>query len=228
MGAPDCALPSLGIDWHPTRPPVVMDCWSAGASNRAAGDADGKPAWTTVMTWNNFQRPILHQGRRYGTKELEFPRFQALPSLVRGVPLEMAVGGDPPIERWRQHGWRFVDSHEISTTPERYREYILASRGEWSVAKNVYVATRSGWFSCRSVCYLAAGRPVVVQDTGFSEVVPVGRGLHAFSTPEEAADALLSVEAAYDRESRGALEIAREHFASEVVLSRLLDTIGFA
>jgi glycosyltransferase involved in cell wall biosynthesis len=119
-----------------------------------------------------------------------------------------------------------VDSHKVSDTPEIYRDYIECSRGEFSVAKNVYVATRSGWFSCRSVCYLAAGRPVVVQDTGFSEIIPCGEGVLSFTSVDEAAESLRCVENDYERHQDAARQIAAKHFASEQVLGDMLHRIG--
>jgi hypothetical protein len=217
VGQPDCPLPSLGLDWHPTRPPVVLDCWGA---------AEPGQTWTTVMSWDNYQRPIEYDGVTYGSKEAEFARIETLPSRV-AAPLELAVGGvRPPMERLRNQGWSVIDSVQISQTAQSYRSYIERSRGEFSVAKNVYVATRSGWFSCRSVCYLAAGRPAVVQDTGFSERIPTGEGLLAFSGLEEAQQAIERVECDYDRHSQAARALAREHFAAERVLSELIDQIG--
>jgi hypothetical protein len=217
IGEPGCELPNLGIDWHTTRPPVVMDCWH----EEPPGDT-----WTTVMTWDNFRRPIEANGKVYGTKELEFSRVE---SLAQRVParFELAVGGaSPPVARWRSLGWSVVDSHDVSRTINRYRHYIQRSRGEFSVAKNVYVATRSGWSSCRSVCYLAAGRPVVMQDTGFSEVIPTGEGLLTFSNAEQAADAVMTLESDYRRHQEMARGIARDFFGSDVVLKRILNTVG--
>jgi hypothetical protein len=218
IGQPDCVLPDMGIKWNPTRPLVVMDCWQA---------REPETAWTTVLTWNNFRQPVEYQGKFYGTKELEFPKVEQLPSHLDGVTCELAVGGgDPPIDRWRGLGWRVVDSHGVSRTLNEYRNYIEHSRGEFSVAKNLYTATRSGWFSCRSICYLAAGRPVVVQDTGFSEFLPTGNGLFAFSTLEEAVTAIKEVEGNYAFHQSEAREMAREHFSSERVLGRMLCQIG--
>ena len=217
LGKPDCALPGLGLVWQPTRPPVVMNCWKPQAP---------ATTWTTVMTWDNFRKPIHDQGRTYGTKELEFARIETLPQQTR-TPLQIAVGGHgAPRERWQQLGWSVVDSHAMSTTAEVYRSYIEQSRGEFSVAKNVYVATRCGWFSCRSVCYLASGRPVVVQDTGFSEVIPTGQGLWAFSTLDEAAQAIAEVERDYAGHQRAARALAATHFDSAIVLGELLERIG--
>jgi hypothetical protein len=217
IGQPDCALPGLGIPWQPTRPVVVPECWRP---------APPGSRWTTVMTWNNFREPIEHDGMTYGSKEREFWRVEGIPSRV-SASFEVAVGGSEiPRNRWRDLGWSVIDSHSISETAEAYRAYIQSSRGELSVAKNVYAATRSGWFSCRSICYLAAGRPVVLQDTGFSERVPTGEGLFAFSTPEQALQAIASIEADYSRHQAAAEEIARLHFDSKRVLCDLLTRIG--
>jgi hypothetical protein len=218
MSQPGCILPDLGIHWCPTRPPVVMDCWRS---------QHPETAWTTVLTWNNFRKPVEYQGKLYGTKEMEFPKVEALPARLPEVTFELAVGGGgPPIDHWRQLAWRVVDSHAVSRTLDEYRDYIERSRGEFSVAKNLYAATRSGWFSCRSVCYLAAGRPVVVQDTGFSEFLPTGRGLFAFSTLEEAAQAVSTIEGDYPSHQAAAREIAMEHFRSDRVLGQMLNQIG--
>jgi len=218
MGRPDCVLPDMGIHWHPTRPLVVMDCW------RPIPPAE---KWTTVMTWNNFRRPVEYGGRTYGTKELEFPKVEGLPARLGQVQLELATGGSgAPVQQWQRLGWQVVDSHSVSGTVNAYRDYIQQSRGEFSVAKNLYTATRSGWFSCRSVCYLAAGRPCVVQDTGFSEIIPTGCGLMAFSDLDSAVDAVARVEADYPTHQRAAIDVARSYFDSRVVLGDMLAAMG--
>ncbi len=217
MGRPDCILPPLGIDWKPTRPPVVLEQWQAEPPGAT---------WSTVMTWNNFGQPIRYRGVEYGSKEREFVHVETIPQRTR-ASFELSVGGtNPPREHWRSLGWSVVDSETISRTTDRYRSYIQRSRGEFSVAKNVYVATRSGWFSCRSVCYLASGRPVVVQDTGFSELIPVGEGLFAFTNPAEAEAAIGAVEADYPRHRESARDIAREYFDSDRVLGDMLKRVG--
>jgi hypothetical protein len=217
IGTPGCVLPSFGIDWHPTRPPVVCDRW--------APEPPGA-RWTTVMSWDNYRKPVEHDGRSYGSKGPEFERIETLPGLV-DVELEIATGGvRPPVERWRSLGWSLVDSQAVSRTAESYRSYVQGSRGEFSVAKNIYVATGSGWFSCRSACYLAAGRPVVLQDTGFSETIPEGKGLLAFRDLDEAVRAVEAVEADYDAHSEAARDIARQHLDSDVVLGDMLGRVG--
>jgi len=217
IGTAGCLLPSLDLAWQKTRPLVLVDGW------RPQPPAKN---WTTVMTWKNFQETIEYQGKVYGTKEMEFVRVESLPEKVK-ASFEMAVGGaQAPREKWQSLGWSVIDSHQISKTAEDYRVYIQSSKGEFSVAKNVYVATRSGWFSCRSVCYLAAGRPVVVQDTGFSSVIPSGDGLIAFNTLEEAAAGIESMEKNYKHHQEAAKDLAFRYFSSEVVLSDLLEKIG--
>ena len=218
MGSDDCVLPDFGLHWHPTRPPVIMSQWHSRGPGRA---------WTTVMTWNNFREPITYRGRQYGTKEMEFPKIAQVPARVPGAAFEVATGGSgAPLAHWRELGWAVVDSHAVSRTPGEYRDYIEASRGELSIAKNLYTATRSGWFSCRSVCYLAAGRPAVLQDTGFSQRIPTGQGLHAFDDEDQAVAALEDVESGYARHSQAAVEIAREHFGHDRVLGDLLSRVG--
>jgi hypothetical protein len=220
IGRVQCNLPDLGLTWQTTRPLVVMDCWVP----KPPGDQ-----WTTVMSWNpyrHYNQPIEYQGVTYGAKEMEFVQFENLPSFT-AANLELAVAGEgAPDERWRQLGWRTLEANTVSQTPNAYRDYIQGSRGEFSVAKNVYVKTHCGWFSCRSVCYLAAGRPCVVQDTGFSEFINTGNGLFAFNNLAEAVDAIHAVEADYELHSRGAVETAREYFDSTVVLNDMLEKIG--
>ena len=214
IGRQGCLIPSLGLDWHPTRPPVVLDLW------KPEGVAT---TWTTVMTWDTFRQPIEHDGATYGTKEREFPKVEDLPRRVN-VPLEIAISGtSAPTERWRGLGWSVRQAEVASGTPDEYRSYVQRSRGEFSVAKNVYVATNSGWFSCRSACYLAAGRPVVLQDTGWSQIVPSGDGLLPFTTIGDAGQALRAVERDYEAHSAAARDIACTTFDSRRVLGDLVD-----
>jgi hypothetical protein len=136
----------------------------------------------------------------------------------------VAVGGtEAPFAELAAQGWEAEDGPGATLTPQDYQDYIAGSRGEVSVAKNVYVALRTGWFSTRSACYLAASRPVVVQDTGFSAILPTGRGLHAFATADEAAAAIEAVEADYGREMQAARDVALAHFDARDVLSRLIE-----
>lgn len=218
VGASDCALPAVGIAWRKTRMPVVPELWSA----RPEAPRPEAP-WSTVMTWNVFKGKLEYRGVDYRGKADEFPKIAELP---RRVPrrFRVAVGGtEAPLAALAKLGWQAEDGPAATLTPGDYQDYIAGSRGEVSVAKQVYVALRTGWFSCRSACYLAASRPVVVQDTGFSRFLPVGRGLHAFSTADEAAAAIAAVEADYAGEMRAAREVAIAEFAARDVLSRLIE-----
>lgn len=216
-----------GIEWRPTRQPILLSEWRTEARPR--------DVFTTVMSWTSY-RPLRHRGRSLGQKDVEFRRFVDLPRAVHPTRLEVALGGTrhlrwetesadgrTPQEALRAAGWRVVDAATVSGDLDAYRGYIESSKAEWSVAKNGYVTGETGWFSCRSACYLASGRPVVVQDTGFGGVLPVGDGIRSFRTPEEAADAVHDVVGDYARHSRAAREVAEEYFDSDRVLGRLVE-----
>jgi hypothetical protein len=220
IGTPGCPVPSAGFTWHATRPPVVMECWT--------GDADpAARAFTTVASFANAGKDISYEGVTYQwSKHGNFLRFLDLPQHTP-QPFVMAMKPDPTNEpRVRAAGWELVDPAATSRDVDAYREFIRASRGEFTVAKDIYVRPRSGWFSDRSVCYLAAGRPVVTQDSGFGTRIPTGEGLFAYTTMDEAVDALARINADYPRHSAAARRIAGEHFGAEPVLRRLLADAG--
>jgi hypothetical protein len=178
------------------------------------------------MMWNNYEKPVTHDGVQYGSKEREFAKIEPVPSRVRGAEFEVAINGEPPVERWHDLGWRTTVGGQVSKTAQSYRDYVAGSRGEFSVAKNIYVATRSGWFSGRSACYLAASRPVVLQDTGYSQILPTGEGLFSFRDGDEAAAALSEIEGDYARHSHAARRMAEEHFEGTRVLGDILHKVG--
>jgi hypothetical protein len=216
--SPDCLVPRLDFDWHTTRMPVVTDSWEPTPTA-----SDSAASWTTVMSWNEFGGPLVHQGVEYGSKGREFEKLIDLPTLAR-ARLRVAVGGaDAPRERLVENGWEVVDGPGATATPEDYCRFIGGSRGEISAAKHVYVSMRTGWFSCRSACYLAAGRPTVVQNTGFPAQLPVGEGILAFDSVEEAAAAIARVESDPARHARAAREIAVAYFDSASVLRRFIE-----
>ena len=212
------AVPDTGHCWHPTRQPVVLSEWHPKEPHR--------DVFTTVMNWTSYN-PIVYNGQTYGQKDTEFLRFVDLPLLVAPTTLELAVNEGKtrrtPRSLLAHKGWSVVDPAVVCPDFESYRRYIESSKAEWSVAKNGYVVGQAGWFSCRSACYLAAGRPVVVQDTGFRPVLPVGEGLLAFSSVEETVAAIREVEAHYQHHARAARSVAETYFDSDKVLSRLLD-----
>ena len=218
IGAPDCRVPTALFDWIPTRQPVVLDCFRNGNGTRRPR----RDVLTTVASWESAEGGRVVDGVEYGGKGVEFERFLDLPSRSR-LPLELAMAGRAPAERLREHGWRLRDGYEVSRDPWVYLDYLGGSIGEWSVAKNAYVASRSGWFSCRTACYLALGVPAVVQDTGFGVAIPTGEGVLPFSTLDEAGAGIDAVARDPRRHSRAARAIAEEYFDSPRVLSSLLE-----
>ena len=216
----DCTIPKIGFKWKTTRMPIVMDLWELDASTKPSV----KHNWTTVMTWNSFKGKLIYRDVEYKSKGSEFEKLIELPQYVQ-VPLKIAVGGmNAPLKLLAKHGWHVVDGPSTTLMPGQYREFIAASCGEVSASKHVYAAMRSGWFSCRSACYLASGRPVVVQDTGFSSVLPTGEGILTFKTIEEAASSIQEVEINYDKHAKASRDIAEEYFDSEKVLTQMVDT----
>lgn len=217
---PSCLIPHCGLQWIATRQPIVFDHWPFTYTPTAA-------SYTTVMSWKTDVTLPLIDGVTYGGKDLELARFLDLPKRTPAA-LELAVAGSAPRERLRALGWHIADPQEKSATMASYRNYLCASRGEWSVAKQAYVALRSGWFSTRSAAYLACGKPTVLQDTGFSAHYPTGAGVFAFSNAEEAVAALASIESDYRRHCDAARDFAEREFAVERVLNRLLSDAGLA
>jgi hypothetical protein len=212
------AVPETGHRWRPTRQPIVLSEWHAATPHREV--------FTTVMNWTS-SNPVEYKGQTYGQKDVEFNRFLDLPSMTAPTVLEIAVNlgktRRTPHELLAHKGWQVVDPQEVCPDLDSYRRYIESSKAEWSVAKNGYVLGQPGWFSCRSACYLAAGRPVIVQDTGFGAVLPVGEGLLSFTTIAEAVAAIREVEAHYERHAKTARAIAEAYFDSNKVLTRLID-----
>jgi len=220
-GNPDSLLPwSSRFPFVPSPPPVILDLWE---SDR---EPDGAP-FTTIGNWRQ-SRPVERGGRTYSwSKHEEFVKILRLPSRVR-YPLELALSTYDGYDRLllAEHGWRVRPALEMSADMDSYRDYILGSAGELSAAKEQNVSFRSGWFSERSATYLAGGRPVVLQETGFSNALPTGEGLFAFNDIDEAASAIEAVCADPPRHRRAAREIAREYLAHDVVLGDLLAHVG--
>jgi hypothetical protein len=179
------------------------------------------------MSWKSEPAPPILGGERYGGKDVEFELFLDLPTRTEEL-LEVAIAGAAPRERIMAAGWRLADVRRVSASMESYRDYLSHSRGEWSIAKNVYTALRTGWFSTRSAAYLACGKPVVVQETGFAAHVPPGPGLRPFSTVEEARAGLHAVRADYDAACEHARALAETHFRAETVCARLLADAGLS
>lgn len=224
FGASDCLMPSCGLEWLPTRQPICLSHWSSG--NVGQSSAQG---FTTVMNWSAAPE-IEFAGRLWGQKNVEFMKVISLPQQVPGTSLTVAVGQTQgnsfPRDEALAHRWKVVDPELVAGDWQRYRNFIHDSEGEFSVAKHTYVEANTGWFSCRSACYLAAGKPVVTQDTGWSRYLPEGTGLLSFSDCGQAAEAIGIVRADPVKHSLAARQIAEECFDSRKVLSDLLHRAG--
>jgi hypothetical protein len=222
VGREGCPIPTCGHTWIHTVPPVALDLWPA------AGAAAREAPFTTVGHWLSYGS-IEHRGVDYGQRAHSLRRLVELPTICE-ARFQLALGIHPDevadLEALRVNGWELVDPLEVAGTPTAYAEFIRGSKAELSVAKSGYVDSRSGWFSDRSACYLASGRPVVGQDTGFGAFLPLGQGLLAFETSSEAAHAVEDVESAWDRHSAAARQLAEEHFDAGKVLSRLLERLA--
>lgn len=208
IGSPDSPVRTAPLRWEHTWQPVCTEEW------RPTGELS-RPCFTTIMTWK-----IKSFKEIGGNKDVEFLKVLDLPSRTN-IPIELAVNG--PRELLREKGWRCRDPFPISRDTSVYRDYVRQSYGEFSVAKHTYVKTNSGWFSDRTACYLASGRPAVVQDTGFSAHLPTGDGLIPYNVLDEAKAGLESVVADYARHAAAARDLAVEHFAADVVLPPLLE-----
>jgi hypothetical protein len=218
IGTPTCTIPTAGLTWHATRPPIVLADWPVSEPPSAG-------AFTTVMSWKTDVTPPTVGTRVYGGKDVEFAKVLDLPTRTT-TRLEIALSGTAPRAHLIAAGWRLRDARDASATPEAYQAYLAGSRGELSVAKEAYVATRSGWFSSRSASYLASGRPVVIQDTGLAAHYPTGEAILPFDDVAGAVDGLARAERDHARRCRAARATAAEHFAAERVLGRLLADAG--
>jgi hypothetical protein len=220
LGAPDCDVPIERFHWLPTRQPVAIDLWDGRAPQ-------AKAPFTTITTWHNKGKNIDYRGDTYyWTKDREFEKFLDLPRR-RPIPFELAAGVTPEVRQLLLgHGWHQVHSVDVSKDLDCYRGYIQGSRGEFTVARDQYVRPNTGWFSDRSACYLAASRPVITQETGFSKFLPTGKGLFGFKAMDDILAAVDAIESDYEGNCRAAREIAAEYFATETVVGSLMERAG--
>ena len=221
VGQPGCAVPTCGREWTATLQPIVLDRWPVG-------DTAVHDAFTTVANWRGYGS-VEAGGVHFGQKAHSLRELIDLPERT-AAPLELALDIHPDeradLEALRRHGWALVDPAAVAGTPEDYADFVRGSRGELGIAKSGYVASACGWFSDRSACYLASGRPVVAQDTGWSRYLPAGEGLLAFTTAEEAAAAIDEVGRDEVAHRRAARALAEELFDAGTVLPRLLDAVA--
>lgn len=224
IGEPGCPVPTAGVAWQPVRQPVVLADWP-----EQQGPGNGR--FTTVANWRGPAGPVSAGGRTFGLKVHEFRKLMDLPGRAP-VPFEVALAICPLDDGDRRAlvdaGWQLADPVAAAGTPGRFRDYVQGSAAEFSVAQGMYVDTRCGWFSDRTVRYLASGRPALVQDTGFGKRLPVGVGLLTFTDLEQAADGAARIRAEHARHARAARSVAEQHFAAEVVLPPFLRACGLA
>lgn len=224
VGQPGCKVPTAGLKWLPTVQPIAREWWEKTLMPpNACHIADN--AWTTVMNWASY-KPEEFEGETYGQKDIEFLRFAGLPAQTK-EKFVLAMGQGPgknrPTEKLEGQGWKIIEPDIHLPDYASYHDFLSNSKAEWSIAKNGYVQSHSGWFSCRSACYLAAGKPVVVQDTGWSDHLPSGEGVIGFRTMEEAQKGIEQVAANYEFHSEAARAYARTHFDAERVCTELLE-----
>lgn len=224
VGRADCPIPTGGLEWIGTPPPVVLERWSSAPA------ISGAFRFSTVATWRSPFGAIEVGGRRLGLKHHEFRRLIDLPERVAGARFELALDIDPADAADRAalqaHGWSVVPARRVAMSPNAFRDYIRESSGEFSVAQPAYVETGSGWLSDRTAAYLASGRPALVQDTGVGPRLPLEEGLLTFSTPDEAAARARRIAADPIAHAQAARSFAERHLDSDLVLGRLLEALG--
>jgi len=222
IGRSDCPVPTGGIPWQRVRQPVVLDDWPVSP-------ALDSQRMTTIGAWRGAYGTVEFDGRRYGARAHEWRKLLPLPALAPST-FEAALHIDPADHADRDaligHGWNLVDPRAVASTPDDFRRYVQGSGGEFGVAQGLYVDTRCGWFSDRTVRYLAAGKPVLVQDTGFGASLPVGEGLLAFRDLPGAVEGSKRIDADYATHSRAARRIAETYFDSDIVLPGFLEESG--
>jgi hypothetical protein len=222
IGRPGCVIPTCGLEWRAVRPPAVLAEWPLAD----AGDPD---RFTTIGAWRGAFGPVHYEGRTYSLKVHEFRKVLPLPQRAPQrfeIALDIHPGDERDREALEHNGWTLVDPRTTVPGPVEFRDYVQESGAEFSVAQGIYVETNSGWFSDRTVRYLASGRPVLVQDTGFSDNLPVGEGLLAFRDLEDAVAGAHSIGSDYERHRAAARALAEAHFDSDKVLTRFLEEAG--
>jgi hypothetical protein len=221
VGREGCGVPDCGLAWIATKQPVVLDLWPP-----SAGDAG---RFVTVGAWRGPFAPVEYEGRTYGLRVHEFRKLAELPERTDAkfdAALDIHPGDEQDAELLRGHGWNLLDPIAATGDPARYQRLVQEAGAELGVAKSIYVETRSGWFSDRSACFLASGKPALVQDTGLEELLPLGSGLLAYRTLDEAVAGVETIRSDYERHALAARAIAEEHFDSDRVLGRLLEELG--
>jgi hypothetical protein len=222
IGTGDCRIPTCGLSWITTPQPVVLSQWPARIDESCR-------QMTSIISWRGAYGPVAYQGRSYGLRAHEFRKFIDLPRRTRQkfrLALKIHPNDSADLKALEEHRWEIVDPSRVAGDPWAYRKFIQNSASELMVAKNMYVDTQSGWFSDRSICYLASGKPVLAQNTGLDGLLPVGEGLLLFRTLDEAVEGVKALQSDYVRHARSARAIAEECFDSDKVLAGLLGKLG--
>jgi hypothetical protein len=221
LGESDCAIPTCGLPWIKTLQPVVLSEWPMAERLTHI-------ALTTIANWRGYGS-IEYDGKFYGQKAHSLRQFMALPKYAINESFALALSIHPDEKKdlaaLRENGWQLLNPRATAATPESYRQFIQGSKAEFGIAKSGYVVSRSGWFSDRSACYLASGRPVIAQNTGFSRFLPAGEGLFAFDTMEDVLASIEHLRSDYARHTRAARAIAEEYFDANRVLNRVLEKL---
>jgi len=221
LGQPDCSIPTCGLNWITTLQPVVLAQWPLATHIEY-------DALTTIANWRGYGS-IRHAGVHYGQKAHSLRPLMALPTRTDekfGLALAIHPGEADDLAALRANDWHLLDPAQVAQTPAAYRRFVQGSKAEFGLAKSGYVAARCGWFSDRSVCYLASGRPVLAQETGFSRYLPTGTGLLAFATAENVLAGIEALQRNYAGHTHAARAIAEAYFDADKVLSRLLEQVG--
>lgn len=220
----NCLIPDVGVDFIPTRQPVVLDYWDYSVAPLSG-------SYTTLMNWSAGKK--LHfQGEAWGQKDMEFSKIKEIPSILANKTFDISVskagGGltDDEKSKFNKNGWNLIETDRASGDEIQYQQFIHNSKAELSVAKHTYVKAKTGWFSCRSACYLASGRPVIAQDTGWSKYYTTGIGLFAFTNSEEAIGAIEKIESDLVNQSKAARQIAEAYFDSNKVINGLISAVS--
>lgn len=224
IGESDCKIPLFGYTWHTTRQPVCLDQWQNETNKNGQ-------AFTSVMNWSGRKKLIYHN-EEWGQKDAEFEKYKCIPTKIPQTAFEVVV--NKPLNKQSTFdeaalsklGWKILKPYLTVATASQYQDFIFNSKAEFSIAKETYVKASTGWFSCRSACYLAAGKPVITEETQWSKFINTGNGLFAFSSMEEAIKGINQVQAKYSLHSKAAKEIAREYFDSSKVLSKMLQQVN--
>lgn len=221
IGKPECAIPTGNINWRHTRPLVDLEAWPVMSQKSL-------DRFTTIASWRGAYGPIQHNGKTYGLKVHEFRKFIDLPQRS-GHCFEIALQIHPAdkkdLDSLLAYGWRISDPKDEAGSPDNFCRFVQWSGAEFSVAQGVYVDTNSGWFSDRTVRYLASGKPALVQDTGFSLNYPVGEGLVAFRNIGEALEGVERIARDYKRHCLAARNLAERHFDSSKVIREMAGEI---